>query len=93
MQKRTRSLLEELNDIAVSKDKEVVFESRAVHIINSAVNLLVAIKENFDAETAGELERRFMNSIKGADSSKFTRAIRKLRDGKEPTKHLKIIKN
>ena len=91
MQKKTRSLLEELNDFAVNKDRESIIESRAIHIIDSAVNFLALIKENFDSETAYELERRFINSIKGSDSAKFVRGIRKLRDNKETLKTLKIV--
>lgn len=91
MKRHTRSLLEELNDIAVQKDTEAVIESRAVHVINSAINLLSLIRENFDPELAYELERRFINSIKGGDSTKFTRGIRKLRDSKETKTTLKIV--
>ena len=91
MQKRTKSLLEELNDIAIKRDSELVVESRATHVINSAINLIELIRENFDPETAYELERRFINSIKGGDPAKFTRSIRKLRDSKEVLKGLKII--
>jgi hypothetical protein len=91
VKRHTRSLLEELNDIAVQRDTEAVIESRAVHVINSAINLLNLIRENFDPELAYELERRFLNSIKGADPAKFTRGIRKLRDHKEIKSNLKII--
>ena len=91
MKRQTRSLLEELNDITVKKDTEAVIESRATHVIDSAINLLRSIRENFDPETAYELERRFINSIKGADPAKFTRGIRKLRDSKDTAKNLKII--
>ena len=91
MQRKTKSLLEELNEIAVKKDGELVIEARATHVINSAINLLKLINENFDAEVAYELERRFINSIKGADPAKFTRSIRKLRDNKETAKGLRII--
>lgn len=91
MKRHTRSLLEELNDIAIKKDTEAVIESRAAHVIDSAVNLLRMIRENFDPESAYELERRFINSIKAADPAKFTRGIRKLRDSKETAKGLKLI--
>ena len=91
MQKRTRSLLEELNDISVKKDHEAFIEARAGHVIDSAINLLTLIKENFDPESAYELERRFINSIKASDPTKFTRGIRKLRDSKETAKNLTLI--
>jgi hypothetical protein len=91
VKRHTRSLLEELNDVAVKRDTEAVIESRAVHVINSAINLLGLIRENFDPELAYELERRFLNSIKGGDPAKFTRGIRKLRDSKEVKSNLTII--
>lgn len=91
MKRNTRSLLEELNDIAVKKDTEAIIESRAAHVIDSAINLIESIKENFDPETAYELERRLLNSIKASDPAKFTRGIRKLRDAKETAKTLKIV--
>lgn len=91
MKRHTRSLLEELNDVAIKKDTEAVIESRAAHVIDSAVNLLLMIRENFEPEQAYELERRFINSIKAADPAKFTRGIRKLRDNKDTFKNLKLI--
>lgn len=91
MKRATRSLLEELNSIAVKRDSEAVVESRAAHVINSAINLLSIIKENFPPDQAYELERRFINSIRSGDPAKFTRGIRKLRDSKDVAKGLKII--
>ena len=91
LKRATKSLLEELNSITVKKDNEAVIESRATHVINSAINLLNLIKENFNPEEAYELERRLINSIRGGDSSKFTRSIRRLRDNKETARHLIVI--
>lgn len=91
MKRATKSLLEELNSISLNKNSEAIVESRATHVINSAINLLASIRENFPAEQAYELERRLLNSIKSGDPSKFTRGIRKLRDNKETARNLKII--
>lgn len=91
MKKATRSLLEELNAISVKRNSEAVIESRATHVIDSAINLLGLIKENFPPDQAYELERRFINSIKGGDPNKFIRSIRKLRDSKETLKNLTIV--
>jgi hypothetical protein len=91
LKRATRSLLEELNSISEKKHGEAIIESRATHVIDSAINLLTLIKENFSPEEAYELERRLINSIKGGDSSKFVRSIRKLRDSKETAKSLKIV--
>lgn len=91
LKRATRSLLEELNSISERKNGEAIVEARATHVINSAINLLTLIKENFNPKEAYELERRLINSIKGGDASKFTRSIRRLRDSKETARGLKII--
>lgn len=80
MQKRTRSLLTELDELLIHKDKNSLLESRASNIINGAINLIKYIHENYEAETAGELERRLLNAIKGQDPAKFTRGVRKLKN-------------
>lgn len=91
LKRATKSLLDELNSISERKNGEAIVEARATHVINSAINLLTLIKESFPPEQAYELERRLINSIRGGDSAKFTRSIRKLRDSKETAKGLKLI--
>lgn len=61
------------------RDKDNLVESRAGHVIQGAINLINYIKENYDADTALELERRLINSIRSQDATKFTRGIRKLK--------------
>ena len=80
MQKRTRSLLTELDELLTHKDKDNLLESRANNIINGAINLIRYIHENYDSDKAGDLERRLLNAIKGQDPSKFSRGIRKIKD-------------
>lgn len=91
MKRTTRSLLEELNSIADKKNGDAIIESRATHVIDSAIHLLSLIRENYSPDQAYELERRLINSIKGGDPSKFTRSIRRLRDSKETARNLKVI--
>jgi hypothetical protein len=91
LKRATKSLLEELNSIAEKKNGETIIEARATHVIYRAINLLTLIKESFPPDEAYELERRLINSIKGGDSAKFTRSIRRLRDNKETLRHLTII--
>lgn len=79
MQKRTRSILDELDGLLAHKDKDNLVESRAGHVIQGAINLINYIKENYDSETALELERRLLNSIRTQDVSKFNRGIRKIK--------------
>jgi hypothetical protein len=91
LKRATRSLLEELNSISERRNGEAIIESRATHVINSAINLLALIKENYSPNQAYELERRLINSIRTGDSAKFTRSIRRVRDNKETANSLKII--
>ena len=80
MQKRTRSILTELDELLTHKDKDNLLESRANNIINGAINLIRYIRENYEAEQALELERRLLNAIKGQDPTKFARGIRKIQN-------------
>jgi hypothetical protein len=80
VQKRTRSLLAELDELLIHKDKEKILETRANNIINGAINLIRHIHESYDPETAGELERRLLNAIKGRDPKKFSRGVRKIQN-------------
>jgi len=80
LQKRTRSILDELDSLLSHRDKENLVESRANHVIQGAINLVNYIRENYDAEQAAELERRLINSIRSQDATKFTRGVRKMRD-------------
>ena len=80
MQKRTRSILTELDELLTHKDKDNLLESRANNIINGAINLIRYIRENYDADQSLELERRLLNAIKGQDPAKFSRGIRKIKD-------------
>jgi hypothetical protein len=83
MRKSTRSILQELSDVGLSRDTEHVIESRGSNIIQSAINLLEMIRESYDVETAAEMERRFLNSIKAADVNKFKRGIKRIQESKE----------
>lgn len=82
MQKKTRGLLAELDSHIMEREPHNFVESKASNIIRGAINLLQYIKENFDAETADELERRMLGSIKAHDPAKFSRAIHRLRESK-----------
>lgn len=93
MKLKTRSILQELNEIAEVRNKESLFESRATNIINSAINLLESIHSHYSEEQADELERRLINAIKGQDASKFTRGIRKIAESKKQQKLLESKKD
>lgn len=79
MQKRIRSVLDELDSMLAGRDRSNFVESRATHVIQGAINLINYIKENYEPEVAVELERRLLNSIKSQDANKFVRGIRKVK--------------
>jgi hypothetical protein len=80
LQKRTRSILEELDSIRRERDRESLVESRANHVIQGAINLISFIRENYDLEQADELERRLLNSIRAQDISKFSRGVKRIQN-------------
>lgn len=82
MKLKTRSILQELNSIAEIRSTDALIESRATNIINSAINLLENIKKHYTLEEADELERRFINAIRGQDAAKFNRGIRKITESR-----------
>ena len=79
MQKKLRSILDELDTLLIHKDRENLVESRATHVIQGAINLINYIRENYNAEQSGELERRLINSIRTQEPDKFKRGVRRLR--------------
>jgi hypothetical protein len=77
MQKKTRSLLEELDSMYIERDQRHVIENRASNIIASAIRLLEQIDENYPADQAENLTRKLINAIKLRNPEKFTRTVRK----------------
>ena len=73
MQKKTRSLLEELDSLYAERDQRHVIENRATNIITSAIRLLEQIDSSYTPEQADNLQRKLLNAIKLRDPGKFTR--------------------
>jgi hypothetical protein len=82
MKKRTRSLLEEINAISPNRDKTQLLESRGMNAISSIVNLLEMIDASYDSDTAQDLHKRIMLSIKNRDADRFMRGVKRLRGNK-----------
>jgi hypothetical protein len=80
LQRRARSILDELDTLLTHRDRENLVESRAAHVISGAINLINYIRENFDADQAQDLERRLLNSIRAQEPAKFSRGVRRIRD-------------
>ena len=77
MQKKTRSLLEELDSMYVERDQRHVIENRAANVISSAIRLLEQIDSSYSAEDAQNLQRKLLNAINQRDPGKFTRTVRR----------------
>jgi DNA-binding FadR family transcriptional regulator len=86
MKKRTRSILDELNNLNRSTSNDHLIDSSGNNIIESAINLLNRISDTYDETTAGELERRFLNAIKSGDPKKFRRGMQKVIESKNNDK-------
>ena len=83
MQKHTRSLLEELSSMPLKRDKEEVVESRASHILESAIRLMTYIRENFDQDTAFKLEKKFNSALKNMDATKFSKGVARIKENQD----------
>jgi hypothetical protein len=77
MQKKTRSLLEELDSMYIERDQRHVIENRAANVISSAIRLLEQIDEAYQPEQAENLKRKLLNAINQRDPGKFTRTVRR----------------
>lgn len=77
MQKRTRSLLQELEAIGNNRDMNHVIESRANNTITSAINLVELIYKNYPKEKAELLEKKLLSAIKSKDPKRFSKSMRK----------------
>ena len=81
MQKRTRSILEELDAIYTEKqadrDRRYIIESRASNVIASAIRLVEQIENSYGPEQADNLVRKLLNAIRTKDAGKFTRTVRR----------------
>ena len=77
MQKKTRSILEELETLYAERDQRHVIETRAANIIASAIRLLEQIDSSYSTEDAQNLQRKLLNAINQRDPAKFTRTVRR----------------
>lgn len=80
MQRKTRSILEELETLSLNKDKTNLVENRAAHVIQGAINLLTFIKENYSTDVSEELKKRLLLSIRNENQEKFQKGIKKLKN-------------
>ena len=81
MQKKTRSILEELDAIYLEKhaerDRRYIIESRANNVIISAIRLVEQIESAYPEDQAENLVRKLLNAIRTKDAGKFVRSVRR----------------
>ena len=82
MKKRTRSLLEEINNLSPTKDRINILESRGGNAISAIMNVLEMVDANYSEEDAQDIQKRIMLSIKNRDPERFNRGIKNLRNKK-----------
>ena len=75
---KIKSILNEIDDILPTKNKEQIVESRASHVITSATNIMTMISENYDIETSEKLQKKFLNAIRTGNVDKFSNALKRL---------------
>ena len=81
MQKKTRSILDELDTIYQERfqdrDRRYIVESRATNVISSAIRLIEQIEAAYPPDQADNLVRKLLNAIRDKDPAKFTRTVRR----------------
>jgi hypothetical protein len=82
MQKKTKSLLEELQSFGDTRDINHIIESRASNIITSAINLIELMQKQYPSEKAELLEKKLLSAIKSKDQARFSKSLRKKHENK-----------
>jgi hypothetical protein len=77
MQKKTKSLLEELQAYGDTRDISHVIENRASNVIASAIHLIELMQRHYSSEKAELLEKKLLSAIKSKDQARFSKSLRK----------------
>ena len=82
MQKKTRSIFEELDGIyqeryAKRQERGYIVDSRASNVIASAIRLMEQIDSLYDKEQSEDLQRKLLNAIRLRDPNKFSRSVKR----------------
>ncbi|AFC21737.1 virion structural protein [Cronobacter phage vB_CsaM_GAP32] len=78
MSNKKHNLLDSIVNYTSDKEKLQSLGNRADHAINSIINLLDSIEEEFEGEEAEDLKRRLFLSIKNRDYRKFEKGLENL---------------
>jgi hypothetical protein len=83
MKKRTRGILEELSSFGRRNYSDELIQTTGNNIIESAINLIIKMHEMYPEETAIDLERRLINSIRSNNPRKFKTGVDKIIESKK----------
>lgn len=83
MQKKTRSILDEITTLVPQRDKHLLVENLALQAIARITNLVKIIENSYPKHQSDELVRRLQLSIKNNDPAKFTRGVRAIKESEE----------
>lgn len=73
-------LLSEIDALSSKpKDPLELLEVRANNAYSASMKVIAYIEASFDEETAADLKKSFLNSVKSGDWQKFQRAIKRAR--------------
>ena len=81
--RKSRSILDEISSFVPSREKADIVETRAQHILTSTLNLFETIDSSFTPDEANNLKNRFISSLKNSDTSRFSRAVARLKESKK----------
>lgn len=70
-----KKLLDSIINYVPEKERLQELANRADHAINSVLNILYSIDEEFSEEIADDLRRRLLLSIKNRDMKKFQKGL------------------
>ena len=76
-----KNIIEELENIVPSKNKDRIIEQRAINVITSAINVLDLIKETYGEEQYEDLTKKMFLAIKSKEIKKFSNKIKIIVEG------------
>lgn len=76
---RKNTILSSLQSYIPKETKDAVIESRAQHIITSAINLIEAIDKQYSKNEADLLKKKLITSIKTKSPDKFSKSVNRIK--------------
>lgn len=86
MQSTTKSILEELEAMSDSRDKNQQIYSRASNAVTSIINLMEKLKVEHGEDVASVLEKKLFLAIRAKDPSKFTKKLKDIHESANKNK-------